>query len=104
MQSGLHSNWTQGMGMGTMLSPMSNEGTTSSGPGAVYDLEGMRLAQQSRPTQGSMSNMLRMLLQRPTWINSTYTNQVNPYDSGGYGNQPMARNYLDQLLRSRSGQ
>lgn len=98
-QTGLHSNWSQGMGMGTMLSPMSNERTSSSGPGAVYDLEGMRLARSSRGDPGSMANVLRQLLfQRPTWINSTYQNQPNPYM--GSANYAPAHNYLDQLMRS----
>lgn len=100
-QAAQHSNWSQGMGMGTMLTPMSNDGTSGSGPGAVYDPDGVRLAQQSRQTPGSMTNILRQLLERPTWINSKYTNQVNPYDSGGFGNAPAARNYLNQLMQAR---
>jgi len=101
--NGLHSNWIQGMGMGTMLSPQGNQGTTGAGPGAVYDTEGMRLARSSRGDPGSMANVLKMLMfqERPQWIHSKYINQENPY--GNYNAGPMAQNYLNQLMQSRGG-
>lgn len=99
-QTGLHGTWAQGMGMGTQLAPQGSAHSASSGPGMFqYGDEGI-VHGKANNDPGSMPNVLRQLLMgrmRPTWINSAYTNQPNPYDQGGYSAQPMARNYLNQL-------
>lgn len=95
--------WQPGNSMSSFLAP-TGTAKTSQGAGGFqgggagfYGNDWHPTSQNIHP---SIANVLQQLL-RPTWINSRYTNQVNPYDSGGGGAAPMAQNYLNQLMQSR---
>lgn len=98
--------WMPGNSMSSFLAP-TGTAKTSQGAGGFqgggagfYGNDWHPVSQNIQPSS-SMMNLLTLLQNKPAWINSKYTNQANPYDSGGSETRTMARNYLNQLMQSR---